>query len=175
MNTDASNGRFRELALLEKITADPDISQAKLAEELGVAIGTVNWHLKRLVEKGFVKVKRIRRRKLRYIITPEGIGLRAQLTLAYVQQSFSLFRQIQRDVRDHLQSLKELGIAAVRLEGSGDIAEVCRLICLEGQMTLTDAPHAPALVVDGLSVRLEFDDAMTKNKKRSHGKRIYLG
>lgn len=161
IDTEPSNGRFRELALLQEITADPDVSQAKLAEDLGVAIGTVNWHLKRLVEKGFVKVKRIRRRKLRYIITPEGIGLRAKLTLAYVQQSFSLFRQIRRDVRGHLQSLKELGIAAVRLEGSGDIAEVCRLTCLEGHFTLTDAPHAPALVVDGLAVRLEFDDATT--------------
>ena len=145
--------------MLQEIEADPDISQAKLAEELGVAIGTVNWHLKRLVEKGFVKVKRIRRRKLRYIITPEGLSLRARLTLAYIQQSFSLFRDVRQDVRDLLQGLQDQGIRRVRLEGDGDIAEVCRLTCLEQHISLTDAHQAPALVVDGLKVRIDFNEA----------------
>jgi DNA-binding MarR family transcriptional regulator len=71
----------RELSLLEHIEHDPDITQATLADQMGVAVGTVNWHLKRLVAKGYVKVKRAQRRKLRYIITPEGIALRAHLTV----------------------------------------------------------------------------------------------
>ena len=45
-----------------------------MADQLGVAVGTVNWHIKRLVEKGYVKVKRAQRKKLRYIITPSGIA-----------------------------------------------------------------------------------------------------
>lgn len=143
------------MALLQEIEADPDVSQAKLAQELDVAIGTVNWHIKRLVEKGFVKVKRIRRRKLRYIITPEGIALRAKLTLAYIQQSFSLFREVRQDVRCLLQGLQAQGISAVRLEGDGDIAEVCRLTCLEEHIRLTQASSAPTLRVDGLQVRLD--------------------
>ena len=151
----SSNERFRELALLQEIESDPDVSQAKLAQELDVAIGTVNWHLKRLVEKGFVKVKRIRRRKLRYIITPEGIALRAKLTLTYIQQSFSLFREVRQDVRCLLQGLQDQGINAVRLEGDGDIAEVCRLTCLEQHIRLTKASTAPTLRVDGLQVRLD--------------------
>lgn len=60
----------RELVLLEQIERDPDVTQATLASLLGVAVGTVNWHLKRLVAKGYVKVKRAQRRKLRYMITP---------------------------------------------------------------------------------------------------------
>ena len=56
---------------------DPDITQASMATRLGVAVGTVNWHIKRLIAKGYVKVKRAERKKLRYIITPEGIALRA--------------------------------------------------------------------------------------------------
>ena len=71
----------RELDLLTRIEENPDISQANLASELGVAVGTVNWYLKRLVSKGYVKVKRAQRKKLRYIITPEGIALRARLTV----------------------------------------------------------------------------------------------
>jgi DNA-binding MarR family transcriptional regulator len=62
----------RDLILLEQIEQSPDATQASLADQLGVAVGTVNWHLKRLIAKGYVKVKRIERRKLKYIITPKA-------------------------------------------------------------------------------------------------------
>ena len=74
----------RDMNLLEQIERDPDVNQATLAVQLGVAVGTVNWHIKRLIAKGYVKVKRATRRKLRYIITPEGIAFRAHLTIYYI-------------------------------------------------------------------------------------------
>ena len=77
----APREELHELGLLEEIAQDADTTQSTLAARLGVAVGTVNWYLKRLVAKGYVKVKRAERRKLRYILTPEGIALRAQLTL----------------------------------------------------------------------------------------------
>jgi DNA-binding MarR family transcriptional regulator len=152
------NDSYRDLALLQKVESDPDVSQAKLAEDLGVAIGTVNWHLKRLIEKGFIKVKRARRRKLRYIITPEGISLRAKLTLAYIRESFKLFRQVRHRVVDLLDKLQERGIHTVHLVGDGDIADVCRLTCMEQHFTLTERSDAPMLIVEGLQVRLDFDE-----------------
>lgn len=150
--------QFRDLALLQEIEADPDISQAKLAEKLGVAIGTVNWYLKRMLNKGLIKVKRAQRRKLRYIITPEGLNLRAKLTIDYIQQSFNLFREVQHKVKTLLDDLRHQGENAVRLVGDGDIAEVCRLTCIEKQFTLTESMDAPALVIDGLDIRLELND-----------------
>ena len=87
---DTSNETQRELSLLEHIESNPDVTQASLATNLGVAVGTVNWHLKRLIAKGYVKVKRAERRKLRYIITPDGIALRARLTVDYVERQFML-------------------------------------------------------------------------------------
>lgn len=157
INAERREDEFRDLALLQQIEADPDVTQAKLAEDLGVAIGTVNWHIKRLVDKGFIKVKRAKRRKLRYIITQDGISLRAKLTLAYIQQSFHLFRQVRQRVLSLLSKLCEKGVNEVRLEGDGDIAEVCRLTCMEQHIRLTDDLHAPVLIVDGLEVVLKFN------------------
>ncbi len=157
ITADSKSDEYRDLALLQEIEADPDVSQATLAEELGVAIGTVNWHIKRLVEKGFVKVKRARRRKLRYIITPEGIALRARLTVDYIQQSFKLFRHIRNRVSTLLQQLEVMGIHTVRLEADGDLADVCRLTCMEQHFTLTENPDAPVLIVEGIKVRLDLN------------------
>jgi DNA-binding MarR family transcriptional regulator len=165
ITTESRNEEYRDLALLQEIEADPDISQARLAEELGVAIGTINWHIKRLVEKGFVKVKRARRRKLRYIITPEGIALRARLTVDYVQQSFRLFRHIRERALTLLKQLEEQGIHTVRLVAQGDVADVCRLTCMEQHFTLTENPEAPALIAEGIKVRLEYQSPESSHEE----------
>lgn len=122
---------FRDLGLLDEIERDPDVTQAGMAAKLGVAVGTVNWHLKRLIAKGYVKVKRAERKKLRYIITPEGLALRAKLTVAYVENSLALYRRTRTVARNELAKARREGCSAVRIEGKGDIADICRLTCLE--------------------------------------------
>ncbi len=147
----------RELILLEHIERDPDVTQATLAGQLGVAVGTVNWHLKRLIAKGYVKVKRAQRRKLRYIITPEGIAFRARLTINYIETSMRLYRRTRQRVRELLAEAKAGGYGAVRIVGEGDIADICRLTCLEQGVAVGEAPELPALEVLGTRVSLHME------------------
>src|SRR5512147_2481846 len=109
----------RELILLEQIERDPDLTQASLAVRLGVAVGTVNWHLKRLISKGYIKVKRATRRKLRYIITPEGIAFRALLTVDYIEQSLLLYRRTRQRVSELLTEVKSSGYDRVMIKDEG--------------------------------------------------------
>ncbi len=148
----------RELILLEQIEHDPDVTQASLAAQLGVAVGTVNWHLKRLVAKGYVKVKRAQRRKLRYIITPEGIALRARLTVNYIETSMKLYRRTRQRVRDLLSEIKLNGYDRVRIDGEGDIAEICRLTCLEQGILIGDDGNFPVLEVRGTKIYLRVEE-----------------
>ena len=117
LTMESTNEELRELTLLEKIENDPDVNQSVLATQLGVAVGTVNWHLKRLIAKGYVKVKRAERKKLRYIITPEGIALRARLAVDYVEKSFSIYRKTRQRVKDHLTKIQKAGYNRVRIMG----------------------------------------------------------
>ena len=149
----------REMVLLEKIEYDPDINQATLASHLGVAVGTVNWHLKRLVAKGYVKVKRAQRRKLRYIITPEGIAFRARLTMNYIERSMELYRLVRERVREALIEIKAAGYNSVRIQGDGDIADICRLTCLEQGVAITDSSEAPLLELQDLKVILHLSSS----------------
>ncbi|MEN6299105.1 MAG: winged helix-turn-helix transcriptional regulator [Anaerolineaceae bacterium] len=144
----------RELTLLESIENNPDVSQASLAAQLGIAVGTVNWHIKRFVAKGYVKVKRAQRRKLRYIITPEGIAFRARLTMNYIDQSMALYRRTRAHVRELLIDVNKAGYNQVRLEGDGDIADICRLSCLEQRITIADDGDIPILEITGTKVHL---------------------
>lgn len=146
----------RELTLLEHVESDPDVNQATLANQLGMAVGTVNWHLKRLVAKGYVKVQRAERKKLRYIITPEGIALRARLTIDYIDQSFDLYRRTRVRIKEHLETIRKAGFSRVRILGDGDVADICRLTCLEQGFSVVQDGEAPALELRGWKVILNM-------------------
>ena len=147
----------RDMTLLEEIERDLDTTQANFATRLGVAVGTVNWHIKRMIAKGYVKVKRAERRKLRYIITPEGVALRARLTVAYIDNSMTLHRQARKQAQSAMRQARELEHEAVMMVGDGDIADVCRLTCIDIGFTVvteTDADRLPKLEIEGTDIVL---------------------
>ena len=148
----------RDLTLLEKIESDPDVNQSALATQLGVAVGTVNWHIKRLIEKGYVKVSRAERKKLRYIITPEGIALRARLAVNFVENSFSLYRKTRQRVKDHIATLRRAGYDRVRILGEGDVADIARLTCLEQGIQVVNDGNSPALDIKGWKILLQMKE-----------------
>ena len=154
----------RDLILLDQIEQNPDATQASLAVQIGVAVATVNWHLKRLINKGYVKVRRTGRRKLRYMITPEGITLRARLTLDYIQTSFRLYRETRKRVNELLGEVRQAGFDQVHIVGDGDgltndIADVCRLTCLEQSIRIAeDNNNYPTLIIHGFKVALHMED-----------------
>ncbi len=156
---ETANEELRELTLLEKIENDPDVNQSVLATQLGVAVGTVNWHLKRLIAKGYVKAMRAERKKLRYIITPEGIALRARLAVDYVERSFSIYRKTRQRVKDHLAKVQDAGYDRVRILGKGDVVDICRLTCIEQGIAVVSDKDVPALQVDGFKVQLQLEDS----------------
>lgn len=163
MITNNKQNSDRELMLLEHIERDPDITQASMAAQLGVAVGTVNWHIKRFIAKGYVKVKRAQRRKLRYIITPEGLAFRARLTVNYIDSSMRLYRKTRQRIQELLIELRQAGYDQVCIHGDGDIADICRLSCLEqGIKVIEEHPQSPennvpVLDVIGTKVFLEME------------------
>lgn len=129
---------LKDLDILEQLEENPDSTQAVLASQLGVAVGTINWHVKRLVDKGCLKIQRLERRKLKYIITPEGITLRTRLALDYIQSSFQLYRLIRQRMQTVLDQCAEAHYQTLILSGDGDVAEICRLTGIERGFTILD-------------------------------------
>ncbi len=147
----------RELRILEHLADEPDITQPTLAAKLGLAVGTVNWYVKRLVAKGYVKVTRLQRKRLRYLLTPAGLTEKSKLTVAYVEQSMSVYRMTRKRTQDLVRRAQQAGCAAVVVDGSGDLADVVRLTCMEQGVAVVDPAHgvgAPVLRISGLRVEL---------------------
>ena len=146
-------GSAADLTILEHIENEPDTTQASLAEKVGVAVGTVNWHLKRLIAKGYIKVKRAERKKLKYIITPEGIALRARLLVDYIQTSMGLYRLVRDRSVNAIRSVKKDGHNMVSLAGEGEVADILRLTCIEQGLEISrDGRGHPTLKAVGLKI-----------------------
>lgn len=148
-----------DLTILEQIEHEPDTTQSTLAERLGVAVGTINWHMQRLIQKGYVKVKRAERRKLRYIITPDGLALRARLMVDYVQSSFKLYRLVRERSQKAIRKLRKNGIHQIQLIGEGEVAEICRLTCMEMGMQIVNDHKSPKVRVMGLKIFTDEDQS----------------
>jgi len=124
---------LRELALLEALAENPEARQVDLATRLGVAVGTVNWLVKRMSSKGLLKVKRLGRWRWSYLVTPQGLMRKAHLTQQYVHASMQLYRATREQARSALDQVKRSRYTAVRVDGAlgDDLVDVCRLTCLE--------------------------------------------
>ena len=61
---------LRTLQLLTEIESDVKITQRSLSKKLGIALGLTNAYLKRLINKGFVKIHQAGANHIRYILTP---------------------------------------------------------------------------------------------------------
>ncbi len=77
-----------QLRILKIIETEPEISQRQLAEALGVSLGKTNYLIKALLEKGHIKAGNFMRAenkfKYAYLLTPEGIRAKLELTRNYL-------------------------------------------------------------------------------------------
>ena len=101
------DGDLRELDLLEVLAREPESRQIDLASRLGMAVGTVNWLVKRMASKGWIKIKRIGRWQWRYILTAEGMSEKARLTQTYLHRSMETYRDVRGEARRLLGELKQ--------------------------------------------------------------------
>jgi len=97
------------LRILKIVEAEPEISQRQLAERLGVSLGKANYLLKALLDKGHIKAGNFLRAenklKYAYLLTPEGIKAKLQLTRNYLarkEQEYVAMKTEIQSMRDEL-------------------------------------------------------------------------
>ena len=96
------NTEKTDLHILRIVEAEPEISQRQLAERLGVSLGKANYLLKALLNKGHIKAGNFMRagNKLNYayLLTPEGITAKLQLTRAYIARKEQEYIALQAEL-----------------------------------------------------------------------------
>src|SRR3989304_4954731 len=110
----------REYRLLEAISADESVTQAGLATHLDIAVGSVNWYIKRLINRGYLKATRMDRTRLRYNLTPEGMSAFTRNALQYMRDSLQVYRDLRQQAKDLAILMQHSGVRQVYLEGGDE-------------------------------------------------------
>lgn len=105
-NSDAAltTGARDELRLrvLRALEANPELSQRELAQELSVSLGGVNYALKALIERGFVKADNFRRSGSKvaylYVLTPKGITEKTSLATAFLGRKLKEYELLRQEI-----------------------------------------------------------------------------
>lgn len=140
-----SDIKQHEYALLNEIAQDSKVTQANLSDRLGIAVGSVNWYIKRLIHRGWVKVSRLDRTRLQYDLTPEGMRVFSRRALLYMRDSLKVYVSLRDKARSLVSELKQRGITEVYLQGSDEVMDILRLTCIESGVVVVDTPNGVIL------------------------------
>ena len=95
--------QFEVLRKIEKVKKS---SQRELAQELGFSLGKLNYCLKSLQSKGFVKLKNFQKQPnkinyLKYVITPKGISERTKLTVNFMKRKMKEYDELKKELEKY--------------------------------------------------------------------------
>lgn len=115
-----------EFQILNSIERNGNITQRDIAKNTGMSLGNVNVLIKRLVKKGFLKIEKFNPKTIRYILTPDGLKLKAELTYSYVKISYKYINEINNKIEILLKNETYKGVEKYLLLGAHD--EVCQIL-----------------------------------------------
>ena len=120
--------------ILAEIERGKAVTQRSLSKRLGIALGLTNSLIRRLVNKGFVKVVNVRPNRVKYLITPTGIAEKARATRSYLARTMGLYTQTRQHIQAGLLAAAKDSNGQGRLRivfyGAGEMAEI-GYVCLQ--------------------------------------------
>ena len=103
-----------QLKLLKQLQDNPNMSQRRLSKELDVSLGKINYCLKALAEKGWVKMESFvhsdRKAGYLYVLTPKGIRQKATLTVNFLRRKEAEYENLSKEIaqlRDEIRNVDE--------------------------------------------------------------------
>ena len=115
------------LRLMGEIERDGTPSQRELSTRLNLSLGLVNTFIKRLVNKGYFKVKTLPRNRVKYFLTPKGLARKSRLTVEYLRYSVSFYKEIKNLLLDKFEAMEKARRRAILFFGAGEVAELAYL------------------------------------------------
>ena len=88
--------------LLKSLEKDANQTQRQLSKELGISLGKVNYCLKILIQKGFVKIINFKNSKHKlqysYLLTPKGVAEKTKLTIMILKAKTEEYEVLKKEV-----------------------------------------------------------------------------
>jgi len=107
--------RFKILRLLHE---NPELTQREMGERVGISLGAVNYCLRALMERGFVKARNFKRNPKKmgysYFLTPAGMAEKTLLTAKFLKRKMTEYEALRIEINEldreieHVDSIRLL-------------------------------------------------------------------
>ena len=103
MNRYRNEKKKDHFEVLRKIENNPNYSQRDLANELGFSLGKLNYCLKALKVKGFIKIKNFKKNPNKinylYVLTPRGLSEKTKLTINFMKNTLLEYEELKKELK----------------------------------------------------------------------------
>ena len=110
MERKSNNKDQLSLDIISYIKKNKNTSQRALAGDLNVSIGSVNFCIRALIDKGLIKVQNFRKSNNKlayaYILTPAGISEKLKLTKIFLNRKQQEYEILQKEINHLKQQIK---------------------------------------------------------------------
>jgi len=116
-----------EFRLIQEVRNNETLTQRKLSEKTGIALGTVNLILKRLTQKGYIKIKRLNRRNLQYLLMPKGFTEISKRSYHFLLKTINSVRKIKAEIQHLVLEEYYKGKREFIILGDNELADIIEL------------------------------------------------
>jgi DNA-binding Lrp family transcriptional regulator len=114
--------------ILKTIENDASVSQRKLSSQMELNVASVNFALKRLIQKGFVKMVGANPRRIKYYITPEGLREKTQLAYKFFSKNIHFYKEIRNDIETRVVKAANGTETSIAIYGAGELSEITYMV-----------------------------------------------
>lgn len=87
---------------LRELSTEGTVSQRDLSKKVGLSLGSVNYIMKELIQRGYVKAQRFKNSHNKaayiYVLTPEGINVRIKQTQYFLQVKMEEYERLKQEI-----------------------------------------------------------------------------
>jgi hypothetical protein len=116
---------------------DGKLTQRHISQKVGRSVASVNFALRLLVVKGYIKISGANPRNLRYHLTPTGILQKSVLAYNFLKRQSDLYEEVRKDLLRNLRELAAEGIKTVAVYGWTPFTEVAILYLISEGIRVT--------------------------------------
>lgn len=150
----------REFELVNIVGAQLAASQRELSRQMNLSLGMTNMLLRRLVTKGYIRIKQLNSRKVGYFLTPKGFAEKMRKSVKYTLKTINSIGLIKKQLLDILGVLYTKGHRKFYILGDSDFAELVESSLIQSQWVGVEISRIKSLVEnpDGLVLICREDE-----------------
>ncbi|MDH4127790.1 MAG: winged helix-turn-helix transcriptional regulator [Spirochaetota bacterium] len=117
-----------EALILNKISSNGAASQREISKRSGLSVGLINVLIKNLVTKGYVKLTKLNKKNVSYLLTSKGLTEQLKLTSFYIHETFNRINNYKKWLCELIEEKINNGKSQFIILGKNELADILNLV-----------------------------------------------